>query len=118
MKLTQLEIGLLILLLSPITDIIIVSIIEKRRTRKEKDNKAETISSEKIPYKKTCKKKEWEEILLPSEYEALNGVIYIPPESEMTSDEVFDAIVDYKGGLASGYEIRSIISRVYGVELG
>lgn len=79
---------------------------------------ADTTSSEKIPYKKTCKKKEWEEILLPSEYEALNGVIYTSPEDEMTSNEVLDAIVDYKGGVTSGYEIRSIISRVYGVELG
>lgn len=79
---------------------------------------AETISRERIPFKKTCKKKEWEEILLPREYEALNGVVYIPLEDKMTSNEVFDAIVDYEGGLSSGYEIRSIISRVYGVELG
>lgn len=79
---------------------------------------ANAVSRERIPFKKTCKKKEWEEILLPSEYETLNGVIYISPESEMTSNEVLDTIVDYKGGLASGYEIRSIISRVYGVELG
>lgn len=79
---------------------------------------ADTTSSEKIPHKKTCKKKEWEEILLPSEYEALNGVIYISPEDEMTSNEVLDAIVDYEGGIESGYRIRSIISRVYGVELG
>lgn len=79
---------------------------------------ANTVSRERIPFKKTCKKKEWEEILFPREYEALNGVIYISPEDEMTSNEVFDAIVDYEGGLASGYEIRSIISRVYGVELG
>lgn len=79
---------------------------------------ADTVSSEKIPYKKTCKKKEWEEILLPREYEALNGVIYIQSESELTSNEVFDAIVDHEGGLASGDEIRSIVSRVYGVELG
>lgn len=69
-------------------------------------------------YRKICKKKEWEEILLPNEYEALNGGIYIAPEWVMTSEEVFDAIIDYKGGMASGYEIRSIISRVYGVELG
>lgn len=80
--------------------------------------KTDTVSSGKIPYKKTCKKKEWEEILFPREYEALQGIIYISPEDEMTSNEVFDAIVDYEGGLASGYEIRSIISRVYGVELG
>lgn len=38
MKLTPLEISLLILLLSPITDIIAVTIMEKRRKRKEKDN--------------------------------------------------------------------------------
>lgn len=38
MKLTPLEIGLLILLLSPITDIIAVTIMEKRRNRKEKND--------------------------------------------------------------------------------
>jgi hypothetical protein len=35
----------------------------------------------------------------------------------ITPNEVLDAIVEYEGGIASGYQIRSIISRVYGVEL-
>lgn len=68
--------------------------------------------------KKTCRRKEWEEILNPSEYEALDGIMGVSDEDELTSNEVFDAIVDYEGGLASGYQIRSVISRVYGVELG
>lgn len=38
MKLTPLEVGLLILLFSPITDIIVVSIMERKRKRKEKDD--------------------------------------------------------------------------------
>lgn len=41
MKLTPLEIGLLILLFSPITDIIIVSIMERRRKQKEENNEAD-----------------------------------------------------------------------------
>lgn len=41
MKLTPLEIGLLILLFSPITDIIIISIMERRRKQKEENNETD-----------------------------------------------------------------------------
>lgn len=68
---------------------------------------------------KECTKKEWEEILLPSEYKALEEhIIYIPDNCHLTSSEVFDMIVDYQGGIASGFQIRGIINRVYGVDLG
>lgn len=67
---------------------------------------------------KQCTKREWKEILLPSEYEALKEhIIYIPENCNLSANEVFDMIVDYQGGIASGYQIKSIISRVYGIEL-
>lgn len=63
-------------------------------------------------------KAEWEEVLNPSEYEALKEMFSnIKDNVHLTPNEVFDAIVEYEGGIASGYTIRSIISRVYGIEL-
>ena len=61
---------------------------------------------------------EWEEELSPSEFEALQEkMTSINDGLPITPNEVLDAIVEYEGGIASGYQIRSIISRVYGVEL-
>lgn len=59
----------------------------------------------------------WEEILVPSEIEALRDHYYTEPEQVLTPNEVLDIIVEWNGGIATGYHIRSIISRVYGVEL-
>lgn len=68
---------------------------------------------------KKCSKKEWEEILNPMNYEALRDMTpLVDDNEELTSNEVFDAIVVWRGGLGNGYEARSIISEVYGVELG
>lgn len=61
--------------------------------------------------------REWEEDLHPSEVEALHDQYYTEPEDRISANEVLDAIVNWEGGIASGYHIRSIISRVYGVEL-
>lgn len=59
----------------------------------------------------------WEEDLLPGESEALRENGYDPLCGPITANDVFDCIVEYKGGLSSGYEIRSLLSRVYGMEL-
>lgn len=59
----------------------------------------------------------WEEILVPLEIEALHDTYHTNPEEALTPDEVLDIIVEWNGGIASGYHVRSIISRVYGVEL-
>lgn len=59
----------------------------------------------------------WEEILMPIEVEALHETRHTNPEEALTPDEVLDIIVEWNGGIASGYHVRSIISRVYGVEL-
>lgn len=42
---------------------------------------------------------------------------YKKAKEALTPDEVLDIIVEWNGGIASGYHVRSIISRVYGVEL-
>lgn len=59
----------------------------------------------------------WEEILMPIEVEALHDTYHTNPEEALTPDEVLDIIVEWEGGIASGYHVRSIISRVYGVKL-
>lgn len=60
----------------------------------------------------------WEELLMPNEYAAIQDMFHDPePEAVYTPNEVLDAIVEWEGGIATGYHIRSIISRVYGVEL-
>ena len=59
----------------------------------------------------------WEEILMPIEVEALHHTYHTNPEEVLTPNEVLDIIVEWNGGIASGYHVRSIISRVYGVKL-
>jgi len=59
----------------------------------------------------------WEEILLPEEVEAPHDFNHINPEEVLTSEEVLDIIVKWDGGVADGYQIRNLISRVYGVKL-
>ena len=59
----------------------------------------------------------WEEILMPIEVEALHDTYHTNPEETLTPNEVLDIIMEWNGGIASGYHVRSVISRVYGVEL-
>lgn len=59
----------------------------------------------------------WEEILMPAEVEALHDTYHTNPEEALTPQEVLDIIVEWNGGISTGYHIRRIISRVYGVEL-
>ena len=59
----------------------------------------------------------WEEILMPIEVEALHDTYHTNPEETLTPNEVLDIIIEWNGGIASGYHVRSVISRVYGVEL-
>ena len=65
-----------------------------------------------------CRKfEEWEQVLMPSEFEALTDYGHKVGDNICASD-VFETIVDWNGGIATAYHIKSIISRVYGVELG
>ena len=61
----------------------------------------------------------WEGELFQSEYEVLREVF--PGEEALglllDATEVFDYIVQYKGGMATGWEIRSLLSRVYDLDL-
>lgn len=59
----------------------------------------------------------WEEILMPTEIEALHDYDHTDPIKVFTPNDVLDIIGEWNGGIASGYHIRSIISRVYGIEL-
>lgn len=59
----------------------------------------------------------WEALLMPSEMEALHDNYHTNPLESLTPGEVLEAIVNWEGGIASAYHIKSIISRVYGVEL-
>ena len=38
-------------------------------------------------------------------------------EERFSPNEILDLIVEYEGGIASGYEIRSLIEDIYGVQL-
>ncbi len=62
--------------------------------------------------------RQWEEVLMPIEVQALHDTCHTDPEEPLTSNEVLDIIVEWHGGIATGYHVRSIISRVYGKELG
>ena len=59
----------------------------------------------------------WEKDLLPSEVEALHDHYYLDPAEMLTPGEVLECIVEWNGGIATAYYIKSVISRIYGIEL-
>lgn len=61
--------------------------------------------------------RDWEEDLMPQEMEALRDWYHTDPNELLTPSEVLECIVSWQGGIASAYHIKSIISRVYGIEL-
>lgn len=63
---------------------------------------------------------DWKGVLLLQEMEALEDFGYTMErygDREISRDEVFETIVEWNGGISTAYRIKSIISRVYGVEL-
>ena len=63
---------------------------------------------------------DWKGVLLRQEVEALEDFGYTVEkygDREISRDEVFETIVEWNGGVETAYRIKSIISRVYGVEL-
>ena len=63
---------------------------------------------------------DWKNVLLLQEVEALEAFGYTVErygDREISRDEVFETIVEWNGGISTAYRIKSIISRVYGVEL-
>lgn len=65
---------------------------------------------------------DWKEYLTPVvANEAFEGLEIEPldihyEDQEYTANEVFDAIVKYRGGMATGHEIRIVLSQVYGFD--
>lgn len=39
------------------------------------------------------------------------------PEDQLSPSEVLEALVTWYGGLATAYQVKTLISRIYGVEL-
>lgn len=63
---------------------------------------------------------DWKDVLFQQEMEALEDFGYTVErygDREISRDEVFETIVEWNGGISTTYRIKSIISRVYGVEL-
>lgn len=57
---------------------------------------------------------EWRSILKPGDAKALD---WSHEDSSLTADEVFDIVVRYRGGVATGYEVRMLVRTVYGIDL-
>ena len=63
---------------------------------------------------------DWKDVLHPAEVEALEDFGYtkeVYGGQEISWEIVFEVIVEWNGGLASAYQIKSLIRRVYGIEL-
>lgn len=58
---------------------------------------------------------EWMRTLPRSYCEALAELYN--PDDRITANEVLDSVVAYFGGVATGWEIRSLIKNIYGVEV-
>ena len=63
----------------------------------------------------TKTRNEWMRTLPRSYCEAL-AELYNPDDC-ITANEVLDSVVMYFGGVATGWEIRSLIKYIYGVEV-
>ena len=61
--------------------------------------------------------REWSERLNLRERLILQACKHENPEEELSANEVVDMIVEWGGGIFSGYRLRSIVRRVYGIEL-
>ena len=60
---------------------------------------------------------EWKLDLSEDEMLILLGEHDYDLDDELTPGEVLEILVDYNGGVATAYEIKSLIARIYGVEL-
>jgi len=63
---------------------------------------------------------DWKAVLLEQEVEALEDFGYTPEkygDREIDRHTVFEIIVEWNGGLASAFEIKEVIRRVYGISL-
>lgn len=63
--------------------------------------------------------KEWKARLQPKYREAIEelGRCFSDEREVLSPYEVVDAIVNYRGGLASGYEVVCLVNEVWGIQL-
>ena len=62
--------------------------------------------------------KAWEARLTEPELDAVSDITDCwEPEDELTPGEVLEALVTWYGGLASAFQIKTLISKIYGIEL-
>ena len=60
----------------------------------------------------------WAARLTETEMAAVSEVTDIwEPEDELSPDEVLEALINWYGGLATAYQVKSMVARIYGVEL-
>lgn len=57
---------------------------------------------------------QWQDVILRKDRPALE---LLGPDSKYSPQEMYSAIVAYRGGLASGYEALSLFDRIFGTEL-
>lgn len=63
--------------------------------------------------------KEWKARLRPDYREAIEelGRCFSDEREVLSPREVVDTIVNYKGGIASGYEVVCLVNEVWGIHL-
>lgn len=60
----------------------------------------------------------WADRLTQAEMEGVREMADYPDTNdELTPGEVLEALVDWYGGLATAYQVKTLISRIYGIEL-
>lgn len=59
---------------------------------------------------------EWKAHLRPSYREALEEM-FLDEREVLSPYEVVDTIVNYRGGIASGYEVVCLVNEVWGIRL-
>lgn len=59
----------------------------------------------------------WADRLTELEIAALKEFTEQEPDDTLTPGEVLEALIEWYGGLATAYQVKSLISRIYGVEL-
>ncbi len=60
---------------------------------------------------------DWGNRLTETEMNALHEFGDWELDDELTPGEVLESLIEWYGGLATAYQVKSLISRVYGIEL-
>ena len=60
---------------------------------------------------------DWITKLTPSEMQGILEFQDWELEDELTPGEILEALIEWYGGLATAYQVKSLINRIYGIEL-